>query len=117
MNIGIQQIAKIRTADEELIEFSMEVLREHAPLEAGYFLREMGYNLPIALDAIKKASERIGLKRNVYISSMVQRAMSYGFDASHIEMADKLEIVDLEGLRIISLRNRFNTVISQKREE
>ena len=100
-------------ADEELVEFSMEVLKEHAPLEAGFFLRKMGYNLATTLDAIDKAKKLVELKRMVYKKSMEERALGYGFDPFYIEYSDKLEVVEVGGILRISLRNRFNVVIHQ----
>jgi hypothetical protein len=101
------------SADDELVNFSIEVLNEHAPLEAGFFLRSLGYNLATTLDAINKAARIVKLKRVIYKESMEEKALEYGFDPFYFEYSNKLEVIEIGNISRISLRNRLNIVIYQ----
>jgi hypothetical protein len=46
------------TATDELVVFTRELLKEMVPLDAGWYLRELGYNFPTTMDAIYKATGR-----------------------------------------------------------
>lgn len=46
-----------RTADDELICLAVDLLKEMKELEVGYYIRDLGYNFPVTMDALKKAKE------------------------------------------------------------
>jgi hypothetical protein len=45
-------------ADDTLVIFTIELLKEMEQLEAGWYLRDLGYNFPVTMDAIYKATGR-----------------------------------------------------------
>ena len=99
-------------ADEKLVKFSIELLNEYAPLEAGFFLRKSGCGLVITLDAINKAKKELNLERFVY-DDYKEKALLYGFDPFYFDYSTKLEIIKINNTYRISLRDKFNTIIHQ----
>lgn len=97
-NLTIRQLK----ADQEDIDIAEQLLTEMAPLEAGYFMRDLGYSFPVTMDSLKKASEKLNIIRKVITSKrdMIDigscpKPAGPGFIKEDIEKSTKLEIIDV----------------------
>lgn len=109
------------------IEITELALKEMAPLEAGFTLRDLGLNFPTTMDALYIAGKKMGILRKslAYQPTIKEiggcpRPGGAGFSEEQLSKAKKLEIVDyLTGTTnpytIFYLRGNDNKVIATSR--
>ena len=114
-------------ADNETIEFAKMALEEMAPLEAGYFLRDLGKNFPVTMNALKIARENLGIITRTITnkSAMIEigtcpKPAGAGFTPEQVKKAQKLEIVECmkhskRPYRLYCLRGELNRLLFQTR--
>ena len=118
-----------RKAEPQIILLAEEAMLEMAPLEAGYFLRDLDINFPVTIDALNHARSNMGLTSRVITdeSAMIEigtcpKPAGAGFTAKQVKEAKKLEIVECmkhtsRPFRMYCLRGDLNKLLYQTRVE
>jgi hypothetical protein len=90
-----------RTANKDEIDMAEQALLEMPRLVAGFFLRDLGCNLPVTMDAIAKAEHNMGIlrrsivnKREIIDFGSCPKPNGPGFSNEDLSKAQKMEVVD-----------------------
>lgn len=116
-----------KKADQDIVELAEAALLEMAPLEAGYFLRDLNVNFPVTMDAINRAKENMGIMTRVVTNSsaMIEigtcpQPAGAGFTEEQVKKAEKLEIIKClkhtqKPFTRYCLRGEHNKLLAQTR--
>ena len=102
-----------KEAEPDAIELAKEALCEMAPLEAGYFLRDLGLNFPVTMDALKHAKKDMGIITRTVTNKTAMKEMCPSFTQEQINKSTKLEIVHCLSFTHYCLRENLNKLITQ----
>ena len=104
------------TPKSELIGLAEQALYEMAPLEAGYFLRDLGLDFPTTMSVLGDAKKNTRtITRTVKSKNVIKKMI--GVTSEQIEEAEKLEIIEYmeqeKSYTRFCLRGQFNKIIAQ----
>jgi len=106
-------------ATSDLVDMAKEALKEMPPLEAGRFLRDLGCNFPVTMDAVRKAQKILGISTRILTArpSIIEIGSASGFPRSLCQKAKKLEIIQNSKQQRCVLRGDFNKILAQTVQE
>jgi len=103
----------------DIVEMAKEALKEMPPLEAGYFMRDLGCNFPVTMDAVRKAKKILGISTRTLTArpSIIEIGSASGFPRAICQKARKLEIIQNNKQQRCVLRGNFNKILAQTVQE
>lgn len=107
-------------ASDDIVNLAEAALLEMAPLEAGFFLRDLNMNLPVTMDAISRAKERMGILVRSFTNkaTILEIGTKAGFTEEQITEAAKLEIIECKrNPTRYCLRGKFNKLLFETKVE